>query len=146
MPLFCKIYLFCLLFAGLYTASSESVEFVYLAHSTVFMLLVLSKHPNDGECHTLLPRSIPIPTFIPRLLSHIFGTIDIRAQKILYIEVENKTGELLRLMQTISDNKGNVQGFCTYCAPKDEYVIATLRVEGVDKYTLKQADITVMIA
>ena len=72
-----------------------------------------------------------------RVLMEITGA---RRQGIrLMVEVENKTGERLRLMQTISDNKGNVQGFCTYCAPKDEYVIATLRVEGVDKYTLKQA-------
>ena len=72
-----------------------------------------------------------------RVLMEITGA---RRQGVrLMVEVENKTGELLRLMQTISDNKGNVQGFCTYCAPKDEYVIVTMRVEGVDKYTLKQA-------
>ena len=72
-----------------------------------------------------------------RVLMEITGA---RRQGVrLMVEVENKTGELLRLLQTISDNKGNVQGFCTYCAPKDENVIATLRVEGVDKYTLKQA-------
>ncbi|MBQ6503449.1 MAG: CBS domain-containing protein [Flexilinea sp.] len=72
-----------------------------------------------------------------RVLMEITGA---RRQGVrLMVEVENKTGELLRLMQTISDNKGNVQGFCTYCAPKDEYVIVTIRVEGVDKYTLKQA-------
>ena len=72
-----------------------------------------------------------------RVLMEITGA---RRQGVrLMVEVENKTGELLRLMQTISDNKGNVQGFCTYCAPRDEYVIVTMRVEGVDKYTLKQA-------
>lgn len=72
-----------------------------------------------------------------RVLMEITGA---RRQGVrLMVEVENKTGELLRLMQTISDNKGNVQGFCTYCAPKDEYVIVTMRVKGVDKYTLKQA-------
>lgn len=72
-----------------------------------------------------------------RVLMEITGA---RRQGVrLMVEVENKTGELLRLMQTISDNKGNIQGFCTYCAAKDEYVIVTMRVEGVDKYTLKQA-------
>lgn len=57
----------------------------------------------------------------------------------IMVEMENKTGELLNLLETIKEQKGNVQGFCTYCAPEDEYIIATLRVEGVDKYSLKQA-------
>lgn len=57
----------------------------------------------------------------------------------LMVELENKTGELLRLLQIVSDQNGSVEGFCTYCSQENEYLMATMRVEGVDKYSLKQA-------
>ena len=57
----------------------------------------------------------------------------------LMVEIENKTGELLNLLQMIREQNGVVEGICTYCAQENEYQIVTMRVEGVDKYSLKQA-------
>ena len=57
----------------------------------------------------------------------------------LMVEIENKTGELLNLLQMIHEQNGVVEGICTYCAQENEYQIVTMRVEGVDKYSLKQA-------
>ena len=57
----------------------------------------------------------------------------------LMVEIENKTGELLNLLQMIREQNGVVEGLCTYCAQENEYQIVTMRVEGVDKYSLKQA-------
>ncbi len=72
-----------------------------------------------------------------RVLMEITGA---RRQGIrLMVQLENKTGELLHLLQIISDNKGSVEGLCTYCGSENEYLIATMRVEGIDKYILKQA-------
>ena len=72
-----------------------------------------------------------------RVLMEITGA---RRQGIrLMVQLENKTGELLRLMQIISDHNGSVEGLCTYCGSENEYLNATMRVEGIDKYILKQA-------
>ena len=57
----------------------------------------------------------------------------------LMVEIENKTGELLNLLQMIREQNGVIEGLCTYCAQENEYQIVTMRVEGVDKYSLKQA-------
>ena len=57
----------------------------------------------------------------------------------LMVEIENKTGELLNLLQMIREQNGVVEGLCTYCAQENEYQIVTMRVEDVDKYSLKQA-------
>lgn len=57
----------------------------------------------------------------------------------LMVEIENKAGELLNLLQMIREQNGIVEGICTYCAHENEYQIVTMRVEGVDKYSLKQA-------
>lgn len=74
---------------------------------------------------------------ILRVLMEITGA---RRQGVrLMVEFDNKTGELLRLLNVICENDGNVEGFCTYCAPESEYIIAMMRVDGVDKYSLKQA-------
>ena len=71
-----------------------------------------------------------------RILMEITGA---RRQGIrLMVEMENKNGELLSLLELIRDQKGTVQGICTYCAQENEYLIVTLRVDGVDKYNLKQ--------
>lgn len=56
----------------------------------------------------------------------------------LLVQMENQTGELLHLLEVIRDLNGTVQGVCTYCAEENEYLNATMRVEGVDKYVLKQ--------
>lgn len=86
---------------------------------------------KDGYFSGVITKKIML-----RVLMEITGA---RRQGIrLMVELENKTGELLRLLQVISDNDGNVQGFCTYCAPDSDYIIAMMRVEGVDKYSLKQ--------
>ena len=53
-------------------------------------------------------------------------------------EVAGVGDELLSLLELIRDQDGTVQGVCTYCAQENEYLIVTLRVEGVDKYNLKQ--------
>ena len=72
-----------------------------------------------------------------RVLMEITGA---RKQGVrLMIEVENKAGELLNLLQMIREQNGVVEGICTYCAHENEYQIVTMRVEGVDKYSLKQA-------
>ncbi len=72
-----------------------------------------------------------------RVLMEITGA---RRQGIrLMVQLENKTGELLHLMQIVSENNGSVEGLCTYCGSENEYLNATMRVEGVDKYILKQA-------
>ena len=72
-----------------------------------------------------------------RVLMEITGA---RRQGIrLMVQLENKTGELLRLLQIVSDNQGSVEGLCTYCGSENEYLIATMRVEDIDKYILKQA-------
>ena len=72
-----------------------------------------------------------------RVLMEITGA---RKQGVrLMVEVENKAGELLNLLQMIREQNGVVEGICTYCAHENEYQIVTMRVEGVDKYSLKQA-------
>ena len=72
-----------------------------------------------------------------RVLMEITGA---RKQGVrLMVEVENKAGELLNLLQMIREQNGIVEGICTYCAHENEYQIVTMRVEGVDKYSLKQA-------
>lgn len=72
-----------------------------------------------------------------RVLMEITGA---RRQGVrLMVEMENKNGELLNLLEVIRDQNGTVQGICTYCAQENEYMIVTMRVEDVDKYTLKQA-------
>ena len=72
-----------------------------------------------------------------RVLMEITGA---RRQGVrLMVQLENKNGELLQLLELIRDQKGTIQGLCTYCAMEDEYLIATMRVENVDKYSLKQA-------
>ena len=43
------------------------------------------------------------------------------------------------VLELIRDQGGTVEGICTYCANVNEYLIATMRVEDVDKYALKQA-------
>ncbi len=71
-----------------------------------------------------------------RILMEITGA---RKQGIrLMVEMENKNGELLNLLESIRDQKGTVQGICTYCTQENEYLIVTMRVDGVDKYNLKQ--------
>ena len=71
-----------------------------------------------------------------RILMEITGA---RRQGIrLMVEMENKNGELLSLLELIRDQKGTVQGICTYCTQENEYLIVTMRVDGVDKYNLKQ--------
>ena len=57
----------------------------------------------------------------------------------LMVKIENKNGKLLELLQMISDQGGSIEGLCTYCGQENEYIIATMRVEDVDKYSLKQA-------
>ena len=57
----------------------------------------------------------------------------------LMVKIENKNGKLLELLQVISDQGGSIEGLCTYCGQENEYIIATMRVEDVDKYSLKQA-------
>ncbi len=72
-----------------------------------------------------------------RVLMEITGA---RRQGVrLMVEMENKNGELLSLLELIRDLGGTVQGICTYCEKVNEYLIATMRVEDVDKYTLKQS-------
>ena len=72
-----------------------------------------------------------------RILMEITGA---RRQGVrLMVELENKNGEILHLLELIRDQNGTVQGICTYCAQENEYQIVTMRVEGVDKYILKQA-------
>lgn len=72
-----------------------------------------------------------------RVLMEITGA---RRQGVrLMVELENKSGQLMSLMKMISDIHGSIQGLCTYCADENAFIIATMRVEGVDKYTLKQA-------
>ncbi len=72
-----------------------------------------------------------------RVLMEITGA---RRQGVrLMVELENKNGEILQLLELIRDQKGTVQGICTYCAQENEYLIVTMRVEGVDKYALKQS-------
>lgn len=72
-----------------------------------------------------------------RILLEITGA---RRQGVrLMVELENKNGEILQLLELIRDQNGTVQGICTYCAQENEYLIVTMRVEGVDKYVLKQA-------
>ena len=56
----------------------------------------------------------------------------------LMVELENTTGELLSLLELIRSQNGTIQGLCTYCAKENEYMVVTMRVEGVDKYVLKQ--------
>jgi len=71
-----------------------------------------------------------------RVLMEITGA---RRQGIrLMVQMENKNGELLNLLELIRDQNGTVQGLCTYCAPENEYLIVTMRVDEVDKYNLKQ--------
>ncbi len=71
-----------------------------------------------------------------RVLMEITGA---RRQGIrLMVQMENKNGELLNLLELIRDQNGTVQGLCTYCAPENEYMIVTMRVDEVDKYNLKQ--------
>lgn len=71
-----------------------------------------------------------------RVLMEITGA---RRQGIrLMVEMENKNGELLNLLELIRDQKGTIQGLCTYCARENEYMIITMRVDEVDKYNLKQ--------
>lgn len=55
------------------------------------------------------------------------------------VELENRTGALLELLELIRELQGTIQGLCTYCAQESAYMIGTMRVEGVDKYNLKQA-------
>lgn len=57
----------------------------------------------------------------------------------LTVQLENKSGSLLTLLELIRDQQGTIHGLCTYCAVESEYMITTMRVEGVDKYSLKQA-------
>ena len=57
----------------------------------------------------------------------------------LMVKLENKTGMLLALLKLITDLNGSVEGFCAYSGQENEYTVVTMRVEGVDKYTLKQA-------
>ncbi len=57
----------------------------------------------------------------------------------LMVKIENKNGKLLELLQMISNQGGSIEGLCTYCGQENEYIIATMRVEDVDKYSLKQA-------
>ncbi len=72
-----------------------------------------------------------------RVLMEITGA---RRQGVrLMVELENKNGEILQLLELIRDQNGTVQGICTYCAQENEYLIVTMRVEGVDKYVLKQS-------
>lgn len=72
-----------------------------------------------------------------RVLMEITGA---RRQGVrLMVELENKNGEILHLLEVIRDQEGTLQGICTYCAQENEYIIVTMRVEGVDKYALKQA-------
>lgn len=72
-----------------------------------------------------------------RILMEITGA---RRQGVrLMVEVENKNGEIFNLLELIRDQEGTVQGICTYCAQENEYLIVTIRVDGVDKYMLKQA-------
>ncbi len=56
----------------------------------------------------------------------------------LMVKMENINGKLLSLLELIRDQNGTVQGICTYCAPENENLIVTMRVDGVDKYSLKQ--------
>ena len=71
-----------------------------------------------------------------RVLMEITGA---RRQGVrLMVEIENKSGELANLLGLIRDQNGTIQGLCTYCAHENEYMIVTIRVEGVDKYSLKQ--------
>ena len=72
-----------------------------------------------------------------RVLMEITGA---RRQGVrLMVKIENKSGELLELLKMISDQNGSIEGLCTYSGQENEYVIATMRVEGADKYSLKQA-------
>lgn len=72
-----------------------------------------------------------------RVLMEITGA---RRQGVrLMVEMENKNGEILSLLELIRDLDGTLQGICTYCAQENEYLIVTMRVEDVDKYVLKQA-------
>ena len=72
-----------------------------------------------------------------RVLMEITGA---RRQGVrLMVEFENKNGEILHLLELIKDQNGTVQGICTYCAQENEYLIVTMRVEGVGKYVLKQS-------
>ena len=72
-----------------------------------------------------------------RVLMEITGA---RRQGVrLMVKMENKTGQLLPLLQMINDLEGSIEGLCTYNTMENEYIIATMRVEGIDKYTLKQA-------
>ena len=56
----------------------------------------------------------------------------------LMVKMENINGKLLSLLELIRDQNGTVEGICTYCAPENENLIVTMRVDGVDKYSLKQ--------
>ena len=72
-----------------------------------------------------------------RVLMEITGA---RRQGVrLMVEIENKNGELLNLLELIRDLHGTIEGLCTYCAQENEYLVVTMRVGGIDKYMLKQA-------
>lgn len=72
-----------------------------------------------------------------RVLMEITGA---RRQGVrLMVKLENTTGKLLELLQMINDLKGNVEGLCSYSGQENEHTIVTMRIEGIDKYTLKQA-------
>ncbi len=53
--------------------------------------------------------------------------------------VEDKPGRFLQILQKIADLNGNVETFYTYCADEKGYKMYTLKISGIDKYTLKQA-------
>ena len=57
----------------------------------------------------------------------------------LMVKLENMTEKLMLLLQMIIEQKGTVEGLCAYIGKENVYTIATMRVEGIDKYTLKQA-------
>lgn len=72
-----------------------------------------------------------------RVLMEITGA---RRQGVrLMVKLENKTGKLLSLLQMINDQNGSIEGLCAYSGKENEYTVATMRVEGIDKYILKQA-------
>jgi len=57
----------------------------------------------------------------------------------LMVKLENMTEKLMLLLQMIIEQKGTVEGLCAYIGKENTYTIATMRVEGIDKYALKQA-------
>ena len=54
------------------------------------------------------------------------------------VRMENTNGQLLNLLEMIRDQHGTVEGLGTYCAPENTYLNVTMRVDGIEKYTLKQ--------